>query len=244
MIMKKTSKKILMLSALLVMTIFSPQRIQASELQGQKNVIQANGKATIKVAPDIATINAVVRTQNKDAKKAQEKNAETISKIKKEVSAKYLLEEKDINTIYYRVRPAYDYIEGKQVFRHYVVEHTLAVTVKDISKVGEMVDALVESGATTVDQIHFGLIDENVPYHLALQKALANAQEKANAMTASLGVGQATPIAIREQSESQGLIQDQNMIMQESMDSAAGSKTIIHQSDIEITARIQVTFQW
>ena len=233
-----------MLSAVLVMTIAGTQITQASELQPQKNIIQVNGKATIKVAPDIATINAVVKTENKDAKKAQEKNAQLIRKIKKEITTKYKLDDKDINTIYYSVRPAYDYVDGKQVFRHYVVEHTLGISVKDIIKVGEMVDALVESGATSVDHIQFGLKDENEPYHLALQNAIGNAQEKANAITATLGVKNATPIAITEQSESQGFIQDQNMIMQESMDSAAGSKTTIHQSDIEITARVQVTLQW
>lgn len=243
--MKKILRNLLIVSSIMLLTVFNAKPIQASEIQPQKNVIQVSGSATIKVKPNIAYINTVVLTENKDAKKAQEENAKIIDKIKKDIISKYNLKEEDINTIYYGVRPSYDYVEGKQIFRNYVVEHNLEITTTNIQGVGEMVDTLVSSGATTVNNIRFALKDENEAYNIALQKAIQNAQQKSNAITATLGVNNATPIAITEQSESAGIIQEKNMIMQDSL--VAGSNqptTTIQQSDIQVLARVRVTLQW
>ena len=242
-IMKKIYKNIVFLSAVLLLTVFSTKTIQASEFQSQKNIIQVGGNGVVKVKPNVATISMNVLTENKDAKKAQEENAKIIDKIKKEIINKYKLKEEAINTINYTVRPAYDYVEGKQIFRNYVVEHTLEITLKDIQKAGEMVDTLVASGATTVNNIKFGIQDESEAYNTALQNAIQNALNKANAITTALGVKNATPIAITEQSESIGLIQENAMVMQDSL-ALGKTSTTIQQSDIQVTAKVQVTLQW
>ncbi|HHX60298.1 MAG TPA: SIMPL domain-containing protein [Epulopiscium sp.] len=242
--MKKNYKKLLMISSVLLLTVLSAKTIQASEVQPQKNIIQVSGKATIKVKPNIAYINAMVVTENIDAKKAQEENAKIIDKIKKEIISKYNLKEEDINTVYYGVSPSYDYVEGKQVFRNYGVQHSLEITLNDIQKAGEMVDTLVGNGATSVNNVKLNIKDANEAYNIALQKAIQNAVQKADAITTTLGVKQATPISITEQSESQGVIQERNMIMEDSLTGSSKSATTIQQSDIQVTAIVQVTLQW
>lgn len=241
--MKKISKNLLMLSSLLVLTLFSTKTIQASEIQPQKNIIQVNGQATIKVKANVAYINLAVLTENKDAKKAQEENANIIDKIKKDITSKYNLKEEEINTTSYNVGPSYDYVDGKQIFRNYVVEHNLEITLNSIEKAGEMVDTLVASGATSVNNIVFSVKDESEAYNKALQLAIQNAQQKADAITTTLEVKKATPISITEQSQSTGIIRENALLMQ---DATAGSQkaTTIQQSDIEVLARVQVTLQW
>lgn len=241
--MKKIYKNLLMVSSVLVLTLFSTQILQGAEVQPQKNVIHVNGKATIKVKPNIAHINANVTTENKDAKKAQADNAKVIDVIKKEIIKTYNLEDEDVNTINYTVRPTYDYVEGKQIFRNYTVEHTLEITLNEIAKAGALVDTLVENGATSVSNIRFGIKDETQSYNLALQKALQDAEQKADALTTALGVKQAKPISITEQSDSQGSLQKENILMQDSVSSSSPGTTI-EQSDIEVVAILQVTFQW
>ena len=241
--MKRMSKGLFVLCSVLLLTLFSTSLVQAAELPVQKNVIQVNGKATIKVKPNIAYINANVTTENKDAKKAQVENAQAIEKIKKDITSKFNLKDDDISTIRYSVRPSYDYVEGKQIFRNYTVEHTLGISLHKISQAGEMVDALVASGATNVDNIRFGITDESEAYNQGLQQALQHAQQKANTLTTAMGVGKSAPIAITEQSESQGLmLQENTMAMSDSATSTGN--TTIEQSDIEVVARLQVTFQW
>ena len=239
--MKKAYKNLLVLSVLLL-TVLSAKTIQASEIQPQKNIIQVSGKATVKVKPNIAYINAAVLTENKDAKKAQEENAKIMDRIKKEITSQYNLKEEDINTISYTVRPAYDYVDGKQIFRNYIVEHNFEITLANIQQAGEVVDTLVTSGASSVSNIRFGIQDESEAYNLALQGAIQNARQKSNAITTALGVAQASPISIIEQSESMGVMRESAQLMQDS--SLSNKSTVIQQSDIEVVARVQVTLQW
>lgn len=217
--------------------------LQAAELPLLKNTIQVTGKATIKVKPTVAYIHATVKTENRDAKISQEENARLINQMKREMKDKYKLTDEDMSTNSYLVRPSYDYIEGKQIFRAYITEHTLAITVNDITKIGEMVDALVASGATAIDNIKFDILDSDATYNLALQKAVTNAQSKANAITTMLGVKQGKPISIIEQSGSMGIItKEMNQVAQD-----AGmmlGATAIEQSEIEVIAMVGITFQY
>lgn len=241
--MKRNINVSIMLLAVIFTTFSSNLIVQASESKVPVNTIQVNGKATINVRPDMATISAYVNTENKDAKKAQEENAKKTNRIKQEISEEYNLKEEDIRTVSYNIRPNYDYIDGKQIFKNYIVRHTLEVNVEDVSKAGEILDALVSSGVTGIDNIRFGVKDDKETYNLALQKAIANSQEKADAITKALGVSKAKPIAITEKSESMGITNDYN-IMVEEMQADADYGTDIFQNDIEITARVEVVFKW
>lgn len=241
--MKKSYQNLLVIVSVFVFVFLNTTMIQAAEGFPMKNTIQVSGKATIKVKPNIAYISATVETENKDAKLAQQENAKLISQIQKDIKSKYKIQDADINTSYYGVRPSYDYVEGKQIFRGYVVEHTLAITAQDITKVGEMVDTLVASGATSIGSIRFDVLDSDATYNLALQKAIGNATSKANAITTTLGVKAGKPIAIVEQSGSVGIIErEMNQLKQEA--AVAFDATSIGQSEIEVTANVLATFQY
>ena len=242
--MKKIYKTLLTVSSMFIFILLSAGTAQASELQMAKNTIQVNGKATIKVKPDIAYINASVTIENKDAKKAQEENAKITDKLKSDIRKKYNLKDEDIITTHYNVRPSYDYVDNKQVFRNYVVDHNLEITLKDIQKAGEMIDSLVESGATNIYNVRFGIQDETQAYNTALQKAVENAKQKADALTHSLGVKKATPISIAEQSESQGFVREESVMMDKLDGAQMAPATTINQSDIQVTARIVLGLQW
>lgn len=241
--MKKIHKNLLVMVSMFIFVFLNITMLQATEMPLVKNTIQVSGKATIKVKPTIAYIHAIVKTENKDAKTAQEENAKLINQVKKEMKDKYKLTDEDISTNNYTVRPSYDYTEGKQIFRAYIAEHVLTITVADIAKVGEMVDTLVTSGATSIGNIRFDILDSDATYNLALQKAITNAQSKANAITTILGVKASKPIAITEQSGSVGIIErEMNTAMQDT--TIALGTTTIEQSEIEVTARVAVTFQY
>lgn len=241
--MKRIYKNLLVIISIFTFVFFNTTMLQAAEMPLEKNTIQVSGKATIKVKPTIAYIHAAVNTENKDAKTAQEENAKYINQIKKEMKNKYKLTDEDISTNSYTVRPSYDYVEGKQIFRAYIVDHTLAITAKDITKVGEIVDTLVASGASSIEHIRFDILDSDATYNLALQKAITNAQSKANAITTMLGVKQGKPISIIEQSGSTGIIaKEMNQVAQDT--SMMLGATAIEQSEIEVTAMIAVTFQY
>ena len=241
--MKKTWKSLLVIVSMFVFVFLSQGVVEAGEIAQLTNTIEVGGKAVIKAKPTVAYTYATVKTENKDAKLSQEENSKLINQMKKEIKEKYKLTDEDIKTSSYNVRPSYDYVEGKQIFRAYITEHTLDITVNNIAKVGEIVDTLVEKGATSINNIRFDILDSDETYNLALQKAVANAQSKADAITTMLGVKKAKPISIIEDSNSRGVVvRDISQMAQE--DSMMLGATSIEQNEIEVTASLVVTFQY
>lgn len=242
--MKKVYKNILLLISVFGLIISNATITQAAGTQSLKNIIEVSGQATIKVKPNVAYITASVRTEDKNAKIAGQENAKIIEKIKKDIISKYNLSDTDIRTNYYTISPSYDYIDGKQTFRAYIVEHSLEITATNMEKVGEIVDTLVGSGATSVNNIRFAIIDSDATYNLALQKAIENAKSKANAITAAIGVSESKPIAIVEQGGSTGVVE--RIMNKEAADGIqlAGVPTSIMQNEIEIIATVLVRFQY
>ena len=242
--MKKSYQSLLAIVSVFVFIFLNTTTIQAAEGPALKNTIQVNGKSTIKVKPNIAYINMAVETENKDAKLAQEANAKATNQVKTDIKTKYNITGTDISTRYYTVRPAYDYVEGKQIFKGYVVEHSLTITVRDLARVGEIVDTLVESGATSISNIQFEILDSDATYNLALQKAVENATSKATAIATTLGVKVAKPISITEQSGSVGIIERETNLLKQDAVAGSGGSTPIEQGEIEVTASILAVFQY
>lgn len=239
--MKRNYKKLLIITLVFGLIFSNVLIAHGVETEQIKNTVTVIGTATVKVSPNIVYVNIGVRTENKNAKVAQEKNAELINKIKQSLVSQYNLAETDIRTSYYSVNPSYDYKEGKQIFRGYTVEHNLEITIRDFEKTGEIVDTAVANGATSVNNIRFDIIDADATYNLALQKAIANATTKSKAITDAIGVNQGRAISVVEQSSSGGIF-DQGVAKAEMQ--LAAVPTVITQSEIEVTARVMVVFQY
>lgn len=153
---------------------------------GKKYNIKVEGIGTVKAKPDMATIILGVETQDENLKVAQEKN----SKIANELilTLKNMgVKEKDIQTIDYSVDKIYDYIDGERVFKGYKVTNKIEVTVRDIKKLGEIIDSAIEVGANIVNKIEFGLSNKYAYYDKALSLAVENAISKAKNIGNTVG---------------------------------------------------------
>ena len=107
---------------------------------------------------------------------------------------------KYIQTQNYNIRPNYDYIDGKQVFRGYEVSNNLKVLIRNINFAGEIIDTAVKNGANTVSGINFIVSDQTKYYYEALRLAIEDAQNKASVMANELKVKlNIIPIQINEQ---------------------------------------------
>ena len=67
-------------------------------------------------------------------------------------------------------------------------EHTLAVTVRDLAKIGDAVDDSLAAGATTLDGVTFRVDDPTQAERQARQEAMAEAKSKAQALASGAGV--------------------------------------------------------
>lgn len=157
------------------------------------------GQGEVNAVPDVAEIIIGVTTEGKQLEAVQKENARITQQVIDSIK-KMGVDSKDIQTRNYSINPRYDYIEGKQVFRGYTVSNNVKVTIRQVGKVGEIIDAAVKAGANTVNSINFIVSDTSKYYNEALRLAVKDAQNKATVIAEKLKVNlNITPVQIVEQ---------------------------------------------
>ena len=169
---------------------------RAEEVNNRFNMI---GEGEVYVRPDMAEVVIGVITEDMDIKLAQEENTKISNKVIESIR-QIGIDLKDIQTQEYNINIKNDYVDGKQVFRGYEVRNNLRVLVRDIDKIGEVIDTAVANGANNIGNINFLVSEENKVYLSALKLAIKDAQDKAMVMAGSLNVRlDVVPIKITEQ---------------------------------------------
>jgi len=200
------------------------------------NKLKVLGKGIINVKPDVAEVVLGVITENIQLEVAQEENAKIMEQVINSIEEIGVLP-KYIQTQNYNIRPNYDYINGKQIFRGYEVNNNLKVLISDINTVGEIIDTAVKNGANTVSGINFIVSDQTKYYYEALRLATTDAQNKATVMANKLKVKlNIIPIEINEQDK--GTITPLGVM---TFKSASGA-TPIEAGENTITADIEAVF--
>jgi len=169
------------------------------EKHSKRNIIRVIGEGNITVKPNRAEVTLGVTTEDKELQKAQQNSALIIEKIKNSLMALGIQEEQ-IRTIHYSVQPQYDFVEGKQAFRGYRVEHLLLISVENIENTGMIVDTAVHNGANTISGIAFTSTDNDYFERQALSAAVIDAFQKAEVIANTIKVQIIGPKLITENS--------------------------------------------
>jgi uncharacterized protein YggE len=140
-----------------------------------------------RVAPDMATISLGVMTEAKTAAEALAANSARMNQV---IAAlrKAGLPDKDIQTSNLNVAPQYRYVQNEApVLTGYQVSNQVAVTVRDLKKLGPAVDATVGAGANQVHGISFGLADPTAAENAAREGAVKALGAKAETYARATG---------------------------------------------------------
>lgn len=173
--------------------------VRNHNLEPMKSKIQVTGEGSVSIQPDTAKIILGVEVEDVELQKAQSINAKTISNIIQAITNAGIPKE-NILTTNFTIFPIYDFVDGKQVFRGYRVEHMLQVTVEDIENVGSVVDLAVQTGANRFSNISFQLANPQIAYREALKKAVNDAVQKAKTIANTLRINlNKTPVQVIEQ---------------------------------------------
>jgi len=156
-----------------------------SEQQIYSITIAGEGKVT--AIPDIATISLGLQTEKLTVADAQKENTDKMNQIIKQLTD-LGIETKDIQTSNYSIYPNYNWDNGKQTLRDYQVNQTVEVKIRDLTKVGTIVDAAGQLGANQVSGLSFTIDEPEKLKQEAREKALQNAKEKADALAKIAGV--------------------------------------------------------
>lgn len=150
--------------------------------------LSVNGSAQVFLTPDIAYISIGVQTENQDATEAVAGNNAQATAIIDGLKARGI-DEKDIQTSNFSIYPNQQYDrDGELRDTVYMVNNTVKVTVRDISQIGEMLDAAVTAGANNVYGIQFDVSDKTAALSEARKAAVANASTMAAELAEAAGV--------------------------------------------------------
>lgn len=149
--------------------------------------VSVSADAKVLVDPDICYISLGVTTTDSTAAKASAANGKKMDGVIKAIKALGVAD-KDLSTSSLSVYPEYDYSEGKTPkLTGYRVSNTIAITVRDLAKVGTIVDTGLNAGATDLNNVQFDLEETDAYYIQALAAATKKLSAKANAIAGALG---------------------------------------------------------
>ena len=191
---------ILLLGAI-VLSACGPAAI-APAANAPQRTMNVTGIGTVSLTPDIAYIYLGVHTEKPSASEAvAENNAQTQKVI--DALKKLKVDAKDIRTTNFSIWPSQNYApDGTPLDMKYMVDNTVYVTVRDLKKLGDLLDSVIAAGANTVNSIAFDVADKTSAAKQARDAAVQNAKEQAQELAAAAGVklGEITIISFYDSS--------------------------------------------
>jgi uncharacterized protein len=156
--------------------------------QPQQRTITVTGTGKVTLTPDIAYISIGVHSQDASATVATSLN-NTSSQAMIDAIKAAGVGDKDIQTTNFSIYPQQQYDDnGKITGIIYMVDNTVYVTVRDLTKLGDLLDASVRAGANNISSISFDVADKTEALSQARQAAVVDARKQADELTAATGV--------------------------------------------------------
>ena len=162
--------------------------------------VRVMGTAEVKVVPDRAVIEVGVQKQDPSASVAKHAEDAAARRILATLKAGGI-DEKDIQTTYLSLQPQSSYVKKVRV-SYFVAQQTMAITVRDLSKLDGLLEALVKAGGNRIDSISYETSDLRKYRDQARDLAVKAAREKADALAKALGQDIGKAQTIEEASDS------------------------------------------
>lgn len=188
----------MMMSATVALLAYSYQVFNVdthviSSSSDDKATISVTGSGEVVAVPDIGRFSFSVVRRGDTPVDAQSETAEAHNSIISYIKDMGI-EESDIKTTSYNLRPVYRWIEvpnkigREQELQGYELNHRVEVLIRDIDKAGELLVRVGEQGATNISNLDFTIDDESAYKEEARGLAIDDAKNKAKILAEQLGV--------------------------------------------------------
>lgn len=232
-------KSLLRVGVLVVLLLSLPSAVLAEAGQ-ERGSLQVTGSAIVTGAPDVAYITLGVETRDVSADKAAQENADRMARVFAALSA-LGLSEKELTTSGYNIYSSTQVqnrgMQDEEYITTYHVQNRINVTTKDLTSVGQIIDAAVKAGANQVQGVSFDLEDKQAMQLEALKNAIKQGMAKAEVMAEAAGI---TLGGLAEMNENYSSYAPMVSAMAFRADSAAG--TTINPDDVQVTATVNLSF--
>ena len=150
--------------------------------------IRVAGRAIVTAAPERASVDIGVATRAPGSREAVTSNEREVSAVLRALQG--MGEGVTVETIGYAVSPEYERDDraGTTRIAGYRALTMLRATLRDLGRVGDVIDTATKAGANEVAGVRFMLQDEQAVRAKALREAAVDARAKAEALASALGV--------------------------------------------------------
>ncbi len=171
----------------LVVSACGPTTINQEAAENVRT-LNVSGIGIVYLTPDIVYINIGVNTQRENAAEAVEINKEQTNAVIQAIKD-FGVDAKDIRTTNFSIwsNPQYD-PAGQITGTNYVVDNSVNVTVRDLEKLGDLLDAAVAAGANSIYSIQFDVEDKSEATKEARTKAVEDAKVEAQELAEAAGL--------------------------------------------------------
>ena len=201
--------------------------------------ITVNGQCVVSIAPDTATIRLGVSERAASAAEAMAQTSEKVRGILDQLdSLKIAGLDRQTSGLY--LRPVYDNGSRSDTtpvqVSGYEAGNTVSVTVRDLSKLGQLLDAVVAEGANDFNGLQFGLQDNEAALEQARKDAVSDAMARAQQLADAAGVKLGKVISMSETSQGFRPMEMRSAQMK-SMDMP------IETGEVDVSAQVSLQFE-
>ena len=157
------------------------------------------GEGEVHAQPDQASVTMGVSTEAKTAAEALKANSERMAELIKTLKANQI-PEKDILTSNFSVSPQQVFDRDGKAPRivGYMVTNQVAVKGLGVTRVGAVLDAVVQVGSNQIQGVTFSIADPQPHLDAARRKAIEDAHHRATVYADAAGVKLGKPLLIQE----------------------------------------------
>jgi len=166
--------------------------------------IVVTGEGSASIAPDMAVLTLTVLREGKTAREALDANSVAMQDVLDAMKAEGVAE-RDLQTANFSIEPQYYYPPRKSSgeaeqprITGYIVRNSLTVRLRDLDKLGGVLDKAVTLGVNQGGNIAFTNDDPSATVEKARTEAMKNAIAKAKTLTEAAGIGLGKVLEISE----------------------------------------------
>jgi uncharacterized protein YggE len=197
--------RLVALATIVTLPFAAPVAAWAAETANREATIVVSGEGTSSIAPDLALISLGVVSLEKTAREALDGNNAAMAAVLKALKAQGIAD-KDLQTSDFSLQPQYSYPEntdGTQkppVLTGYQVSNQVTIRVRDLAKLGTILDQTVTLGINQGGEIRFANAAPDKAIEMARVAAVKAAFAKAKTLADEAGVKLGRVVEISENS--------------------------------------------
>lgn len=204
-----------------------------------QRMITVTGQGSVEAAPDMASIRIGVTRDAELAGEALQATSDAVRGVITSLEAAGV-DARDMQTQGLSLQPKWSRKSasdnGEARIVGFVARNTLSIRVRDLEKLGGILNAVVQDGANTFDGLQFSLADPDAAVAAARADAVADAMTKANQLAQAAGV---TLGSVKSISESGGAPRP---VMMEMASARMADDVPVAQGEVSLTARVTMEF--